>query len=253
MRFHEYQRSRVRDLDGADKVINRKPQAKDVLPARTLDENEERTFSEVEKELGPDKYLNPVVPKKRKYLATSKLPAFLSSIGNRNAADSQPSSSSSSPAAVNTREKTTPKSQPTPVFISQYSSPAAYHVAGTSYSESSNGATPPSSQAYAASSEERDALTVYDNLLYPEIAFLSSLRDMEENDSDGEESDELKDEYENTPLAEDTLEEGQMAHPEIPVTPLARKYLDMAESIKNSKLHSLWYAFIYTMGCLWLL
>lgn len=76
---------------------------------------------------------------------------------------------------------------------------------------------------------------------------------MEENDSDGEESDELKDEYENTPLAEDTLEEGQMAHPEIPVTPLARKYLDMAESIKNSKLHSLWYAFIYTMGCLWLL
>lgn len=77
--------SRIREMDGGDQLVKRRPQAKDVLPHRTLDaEDEQRVLSSfhassTQKSQNPNQprmYPNPLVPKKRKYLAESKVPTL---------------------------------------------------------------------------------------------------------------------------------------------------------------------------------
>lgn len=89
VRHYEKKQSRIRN--GGDQFIQRKPQAKDVSPFRTLDTEDERRIlnnnnNNDSSNSSPEGsqnncnqsrvYINPLVPKKRKYLAESKLPAL---------------------------------------------------------------------------------------------------------------------------------------------------------------------------------
>ncbi|KAI9312639.1 snRNA-activating protein of 50kDa MW C terminal-domain-containing protein [Dichotomocladium elegans] len=76
IRRREYSRVRVAE----DSVIKRKPQAKDVLPNRTLLDQEEETLRDLESEIGDNMFLNPIVPKRRKYLTDDKIPRLLKEI-----------------------------------------------------------------------------------------------------------------------------------------------------------------------------
>ncbi|KAK4521343.1 uncharacterized protein ATC70_011958 [Mucor velutinosus] len=58
---------RVRDA--SDIIISRKPQAKDVTTARVIEEDLATQYSAIEKNLNNEEYVNPLVPKQRRYIA----------------------------------------------------------------------------------------------------------------------------------------------------------------------------------------
>lgn len=94
--------SRVRSFD--DQWIDRRPQAKDVLPYRTLQDYDEDLLQQQHNEDDKSLFLNPLVPKRRRYLAQENQSNLLSSLSSI----SEPSSSSSSPSK---RPKTTHDTQ----------------------------------------------------------------------------------------------------------------------------------------------
>lgn len=94
--------SRVRSFD--DQWIDRRPQAKDVLPYRTLQDYDEDLLQQQHNDDDKSLFLNPLVPKRRRYLAQENQSNLLSSLSSI----SEPSSSSSSPSK---RPKTTHDTQ----------------------------------------------------------------------------------------------------------------------------------------------
>ena len=82
--------SRVRSFD--DQWIGRRPQAKDVLPYRTLQDYDEDLIQQQDNNDDKSLFLNPLVPKRRRYLAQENQPNLLSSLSNIPAS---PTSSSS--------------------------------------------------------------------------------------------------------------------------------------------------------------
>ncbi|KAI7884161.1 hypothetical protein K492DRAFT_204852 [Lichtheimia hyalospora FSU 10163] len=82
--------SRVRSFD--DQWIGRRPQAKDVLPYRTLQDYDEDLTQQQDNNGGKSLFLNPLVPKRRRYLAQENQSNLLSSLSNIPAS---PTSSSS--------------------------------------------------------------------------------------------------------------------------------------------------------------
>ncbi|KAI8140834.1 snRNA-activating protein of 50kDa MW C terminal-domain-containing protein [Fennellomyces sp. T-0311] len=62
-----------------DQIVTKKPQAKDVFPNRTLLEEDEKLLQEMEQQgdLGTNRYINPIVPKRRKYVAEMNAPGVL--------------------------------------------------------------------------------------------------------------------------------------------------------------------------------
>ncbi|KAI9021532.1 hypothetical protein CLU79DRAFT_753703 [Phycomyces nitens] len=73
--------NQVRRMNGADRIIKRKPQAKSVEPHRVLAKEDEAIYLKTQKELDKDCYINPQVPKRRVYLAQTQIPAVILSLG----------------------------------------------------------------------------------------------------------------------------------------------------------------------------
>ncbi|KAG0163465.1 hypothetical protein DFQ28_011663 [Apophysomyces sp. BC1034] len=238
----QLQQERKRRLTREGQIVSKKPQAKDVLRNRILDMDDEQSILQMEtNDLGPDKYINPCVPKKRQYLAPSRLPAFLrssdqpsvsrdgslsdnspdlSAISQQDNANDQiePSSREQTPAVEwredegraskshDTARNTETAVASHPSFSPSISSEPSINSAGI---QMSNGTTNPSNPSLH-------------ELALP-LTFTSSAPDEEDSQYDSAE--------------EEVLDDFQfMEHPDIPRTELMKTFISVSKSMSSSPL-----------------
>ncbi|KAG2226231.1 hypothetical protein INT45_003376 [Circinella minor] len=240
---------RRRTRNEKDQIVTKKPQAKDVMPNRTLSEEDEQLLKEMEKQpLGGDSYINPVVPKRRKFVAESYAPGALHELyaGYRNKA--QKTSSLSTPASPSTITTVatldasitaseipqqhlrglSPESSLTRLQQQQQETSSLTH----SSSSASSSITPPTTDSEHANRLAR--------IMHPELA-LPGLQDdavVEEEEEEEEEEEDFYDAMEGqaSSLAENTPE---LNNPDIPTTYFTRMYAEMEDQIKKSQLHTI--------------
>ena len=240
---------RRRTRNEKDQIVTKKPQAKDVMPNRTLSEEDEQLLKDMEKQpLGSDNYINPVVPKRRKFVAENYAPGALHELyaGYRNKAQktSSPSSSSTPGSPSTITAAATPDT-----FVTVPETPR-HHLEGpsadsllarlqqqqqeTSFSTHSSSSA---SSSVAPSTTDTERANRLAQIMHPELA-LPGLQD----DAVVEEEEEEEEDFYNamggqtSPLAENTPE---LNNPDIPTTYFTRMYAEMEDQIKKSQLHSI--------------
>ncbi|KAI9497546.1 snRNA-activating protein of 50kDa MW C terminal-domain-containing protein [Zychaea mexicana] len=217
-------RRRIRTEE--DQIVTKKPQAKDVMPNRTLLEEDERLLQEMEKndDVGNHKYINPIVPKRRKFVAQNNAPGALHELY-------------SNYTTLNTQ---------TPYFTPSTTTPTGSLSTSPTVSRQlqqlSSNSSSPSSSSTLLDTEGMSRLT---RILHPELV-LPGLKPQESNSTSfgeanaAEELEEEEDDFHTAVDRDVTFEQPQdLDNPDIPKTQLTRLYMDMAEQIKTSPLQSL--------------
>ncbi|KAI9255790.1 snRNA-activating protein of 50kDa MW C terminal-domain-containing protein [Phascolomyces articulosus] len=238
-----------------DQIVKKKPQAKDVKPNRTLSEEDERLLQEMEKHphLGQDNYINPIVPKRRKFVAQHNAPGALQELyagyqKKARVSNSQPSTTPGSPSTISTASAYfTPFDPATPSTIhsrsqQQQSSERLTEslVARLEQQQQrqalNTGSSSSSPSSTTADAERANRLT---QLMHPELALpgLQGETVIEEDEEEDENQYHSVNESDQASMM--AVNPPDLNNPAIPKTHLTRMYMEMEEQIKTSPLHSL--------------
>ncbi|KAI7859858.1 hypothetical protein BDC45DRAFT_163342 [Circinella umbellata] len=220
------------------------------MPNRTLSEEDEQLLKEMEKQpLGSDSYINPVVPKRRKFVAESYAPGALHELyaGYRNKTQKTSSASASStPASPSTI--TTVATPDTSITASEIprqhlrrSSPESLLTCLQQQQQETSSLTHSSSSAsssIAPLTTDAEHANRLARIMHPELA----LPGLQDDAVVGEEEEEEEEDFYNamedqtSSLAESTPD---LNNPDIPTTYFTRMYAEMEDQIKKSQLHTI--------------
>ncbi|CAO3652459.1 unnamed protein product [Cunninghamella echinulata] len=193
-------RQRIRTLNEVS-LTKSKPQAKDVIPNRILEEQDEQHFMNVQNSSDMNEneiYISPLLPKKRKYYSTSKIPNIL-----RESTVTTPLSISSPNNTIKTN-------------INNISTSISYDLSNVQNNNNEN-----QNNHYNNTDENNNNIS--------------------ENEDISENTGILMDSNDNDMLSatSEIGNMSTLQHPNIPDTVISRKFLTMATELKNSHLRSL--------------
>ncbi|CAO3650829.1 unnamed protein product [Cunninghamella blakesleeana] len=210
-------RQRIRALNEVS-LTKSKPQAKDVIPNRVLEEQDEHHFIDFQNDSDMNEneiYVSPLLPKKRKYHSTSKIPNIL-----RDPMGTPLSTSFSNDIATDPN-------------TSSYNSPIPINNPTTSVSYSVSDVQINDNIQNNSDCNNQSNIVINNNDENNNCINLNEAIEMAETQITPNDNDAL------SIITTETANMSTMQHPGIPGTSISRKFLTMAKELKQTHLRSL--------------